>query len=134
MRMVWEPSKSSTMAKGFPERTTTSLVGPSRIHVDVRSKYESVALEHHTPKLTNFDNLAGLETFGFRAEALSSLRALCESVTVAITTSEDAPMATALEFDRMGRVLSRTGKVARSVGPHCHLFHPTDEVTSRVLR
>ena len=92
-------------------------MSPHVVHIEVHSKYELVALKHHTSKLTSFEDLAEIQTFGFRGEALSSLCALCESVTVTTAASEDAPMATVLEFDRMGRVVSSAGKVARSVRP-----------------
>ena len=103
--------------KGIP-REDYDFVGESSycIHKDP-SNYGPVALKYHTSKLTSFEDLAGIETFGFRGEALSSLCALCESVTVTTATSEDAPMATVLEFDRMGRVVSHAGKAARSVRP-----------------
>ena len=37
-----------------------------------------VALKHNTPGLTSIEDLAGIETFGLRGEALSSLSALCD--------------------------------------------------------
>ncbi len=100
------------------------LGSPPIIHIDTRSKHGPVSLKHHTFKLTSFDELAGIETYGFRGEALSSLCALCESITVNIATSEGAPMATVLEFDRMARVLSRVGKVSQLLGPQCPPFPP----------
>jgi DNA mismatch repair protein PMS2 len=57
-----------------------------------------------------------VETFGFRGEALSSLCALCESVTMSTATESEAPMGTILEFDRNGRVVSKDGRVARQRG------------------
>ncbi len=47
------------------------------IRTDVCFKFGPVALNHHTSGLTGIEDLAGLETFGFPGEALSSLCALC---------------------------------------------------------
>ena len=47
-----------------------------------------------------------LETFGFRGEALSSLCALAD-VQVVTATREEAPMATKLDFDHHGEIVSK---------------------------
>lgn len=72
------------------------------------------ALKHYTSKLPSLEDLAHVETFGFRGEALSALCALCESVTIKTATSETAPMGAVLTLGRDGRLLS-TSKEARSV-------------------
>lgn len=78
--------------------------------------YDSVALKHHTSKLLTFEDIASIRTFGFRGEALSSLCALCESLTMLTATEKEAPMGTILEFDTRGRVKNRSGKAARQHG------------------
>lgn len=57
-----------------------------------------------------------VQTFGFRGEALSSLCALCTSVSITTATAASAPMGTVLAFDRAGRVTSRDGRAARQRG------------------
>ena len=75
-----------------------------------------LALKHHTSKISTFEDLTTVETFGFRGEALASLCALCEHVTITTATEDSAPMGTILQLDRQGRVVDRTGRVARQRG------------------
>ncbi|TFY55610.1 hypothetical protein EVG20_g9258, partial [Dentipellis fragilis] len=78
--------------------------------------YDSVGLKHHTSKLASFEDLTKVLSFGFRGEALSSLCALTESVTIITSIQSQAPIGTILELDRNGRVKSRDKKVARQRG------------------
>lgn len=67
--------------------------------------YESIALKHYTSKLTSYDDLSELQTFGFRGEALSSLCALSRFAVVTCT-AQDAPRASRLEFETSGKLKS----------------------------
>jgi DNA mismatch repair protein PMS2 len=65
------------------------------------SNYESVALKHFTSKISAFEDLTSLWSFGFRGEALS---AICEiSRHVGCTTRQiDQELGKALVFGRNG--------------------------------
>ncbi|KAF4473319.1 DNA mismatch repair PMS2, partial [Fusarium agapanthi] len=88
------------------------------------ANYPSVALKHHTSKLSSYSDIASLETFGFRGEALASLCALSN---VSITTCQqgEAPKGTKLSFEPSG-ALKGTAVVAASKGTTVsvgRLFH-----------
>ncbi|KIJ97475.1 hypothetical protein K443DRAFT_133840 [Laccaria amethystina LaAM-08-1] len=70
--------------------------------------YDSIALKHHTSKLETFEDLSVVRSFGFRGEALSSLCALCEQLTVATATKETVPMGVSLEMGSNGHVKNRS--------------------------
>ncbi|KAF2502984.1 DNA mismatch repair protein [Lophium mytilinum] len=76
--------------------------------------YETIALKHYTSKLSSYDDLSSLQTFGFRGEALSSLCALSN---FSITTARalDAPKGTKLDFKVSG-ALKGTSVVASQKG------------------
>ncbi|KAI8970244.1 histidine kinase-like ATPase [Mycotypha africana] len=69
--------------------------------------YESIALKHYTSKLSTFEDLESVMTFGFRGEALSSLCALC-NITIITATKDQVPMGSKLEFDHNGKLISKT--------------------------
>ncbi|KAG9238870.1 DNA mismatch repair protein MutL [Amylocarpus encephaloides] len=76
--------------------------------------YETLALKHHTSKLSTYSDLTTLQTFGFRGEALSSLCALSQfSVTTCMAS--DAPKGARLDFEVSGR-LKNTSVVAAQKG------------------
>lgn len=76
--------------------------------------YETLALKHHTSKLSTYSDLTTLQTFGFRGEALSSLCALSQ-FSVTTCRAEDAPKGTKLEFEISGK-LKGTSVVAAQKG------------------
>lgn len=69
------------------------------------ANYESVALKHHTSKLSTYSDIASLDTFGFRGEALASLCAL-STVTITTCLSQDVPKGTKLTFEPSGHLKS----------------------------
>ena len=83
------------------------------------------ALKHHTSKISSFDDLSHVDTFGFRGEALSALCALSDSVTVSTSTQETQPLGRILKFSRDGRLQDSTAKNARQVSILCILRHRT---------
>lgn len=78
------------------------------------ANYESIALKHHTSKLSSYEDIGSLETFGFRGEALASL---CALSTVSITTcvAADVPKGSRLAFEASGK-LRDTSVVAAQRG------------------
>ncbi|SPO02616.1 related to DNA mismatch repair protein PMS1 [Cephalotrichum gorgonifer] len=86
--------------------------------------YSSLALKHHTSKLSVYDDLSDLQTFGFRGEALSSLSALSE-LSVITCQAADAPKGTRLTFAPSG-ALEDTSVVSAKQGTTVvvdNLFH-----------
>ncbi|XP_069501736.1 mismatch repair endonuclease PMS2 isoform X2 [Ambystoma mexicanum] len=67
--------------------------------------FEGLTLKHYTSKLQDFSDLAHVETFGFRGEALSSLCALSD-LTVS-TCHKSAQIGTRLTFDHDGRIVQK---------------------------
>jgi DNA mismatch repair protein PMS2 len=90
----------------------------------------SLALNHHTSKLTSLSSLTTLTSFGFRGEALSSLCALCDSVVIATATDGDGQKGVGmkLEMGRRGDVVKKS-VIARQVGFHLlfilDVLHPS---------
>jgi DNA mismatch repair protein PMS2 len=76
--------------------------------------YETIALKHYTSKLSTYDDLNSLKTFGFRGEALSSLCALSK-FHIVTARAEDGPKGTKLDFEQSGK-LSGTSMVAAKQG------------------
>lgn len=75
--------------------------------------FETVALKHHTSKLSSYEDLTSLHTFGFRGEALSSLCALSH-FHVVTARAEDGAVGKRLEFEVSGQL---TGTSVRSAQP-----------------
>ncbi|KAJ5550495.1 Ribosomal protein S5 domain 2-type fold subgroup [Penicillium sp. DV-2018c] len=76
--------------------------------------YENVGLKHYTSKLSTYDDLSSLHTFGFRGEAISSLCALAE-FHIITAQAKQVPRANRLDFEQSGK-LKKTQIVAGQKG------------------
>ncbi|KAK0261324.1 hypothetical protein B0A54_03492 [Friedmanniomyces endolithicus] len=65
--------------------------------------FDTVALKHHTSKLSSYEDLTSLDTFGFRGEALSSLCALSK-FQVLTARLEDGAVGKKLDFEVSGKL------------------------------
>ncbi|KAK3629985.1 ATP-binding mismatch repair protein [Elasticomyces elasticus] len=86
--------------------------------------FETVALKHHTSKLSSYEDLTSLDTFGFRGEALSSLCALSK-FHILTARAEDGAVGKKLDFEVSGKLKS-TGVSAAQRGTTVtvdELFH-----------
>jgi DNA mismatch repair protein PMS2 len=86
--------------------------------------YETIALKHYTSKLSSYEDLTSLETFGFRGEALSSMCALSK-FHIITARAEDGVVGKRLDFEVSGK-LKGTSVVAAQRGTTVvveNLFH-----------
>ncbi|KAK3633296.1 ATP-binding mismatch repair protein [Elasticomyces elasticus] len=67
--------------------------------------FDTVALKHHTSKLSRYEDLTSLDTFGFRGEALSSLCALSK-FHILTARAEDGAVGKKLDFEVSGKLKS----------------------------
>ncbi|XP_037944784.1 mismatch repair endonuclease PMS2 [Teleopsis dalmanni] len=74
---------------------------------------EGMTAKYHTSKIREFVDLQGVETFGFRGEALSSLCALSDMTIV--TRHKNTDVGIKLELDHEGKIKKRSA-CARPVG------------------
>ncbi|CAM4816827.1 unnamed protein product [Rotaria magnacalcarata] len=68
--------------------------------------FEKLGLRYHTSKISQFEDLEYVNTYGFRGEALSSM-CIYADVTI-LTRHASASIGTKLAFDCEGQVMSRT--------------------------
>ncbi|KAL7785951.1 hypothetical protein V8C37DRAFT_392951 [Trichoderma ceciliae] len=88
------------------------------------ANYSSIALKHCTSKLSSYSDIASLQTFGFRGEALASLCAL-SILTMTTCLEPDVPKGSRLTFQQSGE-LESTSVVAAQRGTTVNvenLFH-----------
>ncbi|KAI9915128.1 hypothetical protein PsorP6_007146 [Peronosclerospora sorghi] len=79
-----------------------------------RENYGTLAQKHCTSKISHFEDIASVTSFGFRGEALSSICALAASFKICTRTQSDA-VGALLEYDALGNLMKETKK-ARPVG------------------
>ncbi|RLM96883.1 hypothetical protein BBO99_00006819 [Phytophthora kernoviae] len=76
--------------------------------------FQTLAKKHYTSKISSFEDIDSVASFGFRGEALSSICELASSFSVCTRTKDEA-VGALLEYDSSGELKKETKK-ARPVG------------------
>jgi DNA mismatch repair protein PMS2 len=76
--------------------------------------YASLARKYCTSKLTNFDDLLRVTSFGFRGEALSSLCAIGNMTVITKSNTSNSPCGDTLQFDGSGELIKKTSNPAKT--------------------
>ncbi|KAJ2150227.1 ATP-binding mismatch repair protein [Coemansia sp. RSA 1935] len=92
----------------------TSITITDNGHGIDTSSFSTLCRKHWTSKISRFEDLEHVSTFGFRGEALSSLCSVAQ-VTITTATRDSAPMGTELEYNMSGELTKQT-QVARERG------------------
>ena len=78
------------------------------------NNFEGLGLKHHTSKISNFNDLSNVSSFGFRGEALNALCALSGNISIT-TKHHSQSLGSNLTFAKDGKLLSQK-VIARSNG------------------
>ncbi|XP_055343428.1 mismatch repair endonuclease PMS2-like [Paramacrobiotus metropolitanus] len=89
-------------------------------HGIAEEDFGALALKSHTSKITEFDDLTTVESFGFRGEAISALAALGDLSVQ--TKTKDMSGAYVLKFNRKGELIERK-PATRNVGTTVTVRH-----------
>ncbi|KAI5952884.1 PMS1 [Candida jiufengensis] len=76
-----------------------------------KEDFETVCLRNHTSKINEFEDLSTLTTLGFRGEALNSICALSNKITITTQTLETYPRNYTLNYDQLGKLIEETSKL-----------------------
>ncbi|KAI9205479.1 mismatch repair endonuclease PMS2 [Polychytrium aggregatum] len=79
-----------------------------------KEDYQTITLKHYTSKISCFEDLETVQSFGFRGEALSSLCAI-SNLSISTCRKDESPKGTLLEYDMHGKIKSQSF-VARQTG------------------
>lgn len=84
------------------DRMGADLIAVADNGTGINSKnYKYIGLKHHTSKLTEFDDLNSLTSYGFRGEAINALCELSEKVSLT-TKQKHQDIGNILNFSRNG--------------------------------
>lgn len=80
------------------------------------ASFSTLTKKHFTSKLSHFDDLCNLSSFGFRGEALSSLCSVSKTLDCLTATQATSPKATKVSFDNKGDIVDLKQNIPRQKG------------------